>query len=117
MRASESASRSSAKWASRVMRSSSISRIAARRSRTRVYTSSGPSGVRSTWVSAGIGHGLLHAGDDVGGDTFGGDADGVDDGAGRRRPVRDDADAGDAEEERPAGGVGGVEPGWGGEPG
>ena len=46
----------SAKSESRVTRSSSISRISASRSRIIRNTSSGPIGLRSTWVSAGIGH-------------------------------------------------------------
>src|SRR4051794_6899454 len=100
MSASESASRSSANLDSRVMRSSSISRISARRSRMIASTSSGPIGLRSTCVSAGIRHCLLDLSDDVGVNGLERALDRVANGQRARRPMRDHADPLHAEEQR-----------------
>src|SRR4029450_7927182 len=105
MSASESASRSAVKLDSSLMRSSSISRISASRSRRIRYTSSGPIGPCATWVSAGIDR-LLEPPDHAGHDALLRDPHGVDDGARRRRTVRDDAHTVDAEEHGAAGHVG-----------
>src|SRR5262245_24894964 len=101
MSANESASRSSVKFDSSLMRSSSISRISARWARRMRYTSSGPIGPWATCVSAGIDR-LLEAPDDARLDALLGDAHRVDDCPGRGRAVRDHADAVDAEQDRPA---------------
>src|ERR1700730_4925074 len=105
MSASESASRSAVKLVSSLMRSSSISRTSASRSRRIRYTSSGPIGPCATWVSAGI-DGLLEPPDHAGLDAFLRDPNRVDDRARRRRAVRDDAHTVDAEEHRATGQVG-----------
>src|SRR6478736_7877010 len=104
--ASESASRSAAKSESMTMRSSSISRISARRSRMIRNTSSGPIGLRSTWVSAGIGDGSLDPRDDFGLHTFLRAAHGIADGARIRRSVGDHADAVDAQQDAATLGIG-----------
>src|SRR5262245_58463067 len=98
MSASESASRSSANFESIVIRDSSISRISARWPRMIPKTSSAVTGSWVECVSAGTrsllllpSHRRLEAVDDAAVHTVGGEADRVDDGAGRRRAVRDHA--------------------------
>src|SRR5687768_14378667 len=122
IRASESASRSSANdWPS-LMELASISRMSARRSRISSKTAWRSIGPCSTWVSAGtrwrVPVSQAHKGflcprnrlpevpDQVVVDHVAGHADGVADRPGGRRPVADDADAVDAEKHRSAVGLG-----------
>src|SRR2546423_4523627 len=105
MSASESASRSWVKLDSSLMRSSSISRISASRSRRIRYTSSGPMGPCATCVSAGI-DGFLEPPPHAGLDASLRDPNRVNDRARRRRAVRDDAHTVDTEQHRAAGQIG-----------
>src|SRR5947209_4676832 len=135
MRARESASRSSVNDDPSAMVSGPISRMSARRSRISSKTCCRSSGPRSTWVSAGTtapgskrlrefpayrnprlfacetpgsgsGDGAPQAIDELPVDHFARHPHRVHNGASRRRPVADDADALDAQEHGPAGGVG-----------
>src|SRR5205085_12692629 len=86
------------------MRLSSISRMSAKRSRMIRKTSSPSSG--RAGVSDTMGDGLLHAMHEPCLGTFGGEADGVGDGYGRRSSVRDHTHPVDAEQDGAAEGVG-----------